>query len=296
MIKQGHLSGFVSIIGSPNVGKSTLLNSLIGQKISIVSERAQTTRNRILGVLTRDGYQIVFMDTPGITVPRNRLGEYMLKTSYDALNEVDAILFMTDAAAGIREKDEAIIEKLKTVKAPVIAAVNKTDIASALSVQTCEKRLSSEPFIRNIVKTSARDGSGLEELVGLIRSLLPEGPLYFPEDMVTDRPERLICSELIREKALEYLREEVPHGVGVETEKIEYREKITDVFAVIYCERESHKGILIGKRGSMLGLIGAEARKEMERMFGTKVNLQLRVKVKEGWRNNVSALKEMGYE
>jgi GTP-binding protein Era len=291
-----YLSGFVAIIGSPNVGKSTLLNRIIGQKISIVSPKAQTTRNRITGVLTREGFQIVFLDTPGVITPKNRLGEYLVKIAYETLDEVEAILFVVDASAGVREKDEALMKKLEKAKSPVIAAVNKTDAASLFEVEKCEERLSKEPYIRHIARISAEKGTGVPELVGLLKGYLTEGPQYFPEDMVTDRPERLICSELIREKALLYLREEVPHGIGVETEKVECRGDITDVWAVIYCEREAHKGILIGKGGSMLGRIGREARKDMEWMMGTRINLQLHVKVKEDWRNDISVMKSLGYE
>jgi GTP-binding protein Era len=291
-----YLSGFVAIIGSPNVGKSTLLNRFVGQKVSIVSPRAQTTRNRITGVLTGEGFQIVFLDTPGVITPKNRLGEYLVKIAYETLDEVEAILFVVDAKEGIREKDEALLKKLVKAKAPVIAAVNKTDAASLFEVEKCEERLSKEPYIRHIARISAEKGNGVLDLIGLLKGYLTEGPQYFPEDMVTDRPERLICSELVREKALMHLREEVPHGIGVETEKIECRGDITDVWAVIYCEREAHKGILIGKGGSMLGLIGREARKDMEWMMGTRVNLQLHVKVKEDWRNDISVMKSLGYE
>lgn len=296
MIEKGYLSGFVAIIGSPNVGKSTLLNRLVGQKVSIVSPKAQTTRNRITGVMTREGFQIVFLDTPGVITPKNRLGEYLVKIAYETLDEVEAILFVTDAAAGIREKDEALMKRLSRAKAPVIAVINKTDIVSLFEVEKCEERLSCEPYIRHIARISAEKGEGTEELVGILKGYLTEGPQYFPEDMVTDRPERLILAELVREKALLYLREEVPHGIGVEMEKIESRGDITDVWAVIYCEREAHKGILIGKKGSMLGRIGKEARRDMEWMLGTRVNLQLHVKVKEDWRNDLSVMRSLGYE
>ncbi len=293
----GYLSGFVTIIGSPNVGKSTLMNRMVGQKVSIVSERAQTTRNRVMGVVSRKGYQIVFLDTPGVTMPKNRLGEYMLKVAYDSLNEVEAVLFMVDAVAGIREKDEAIIEKLRTAKAPVIAAINKADIATLDNIETARERLEKETFIQDIIKISAEEGRGVDKLETALKERLVEGPQYFPEDMVTDQPERVICGEMIREKALMLLREEVPHGIGVGVDKMQLRDDgIYDVWATIFCERDGHKGIIIGKQGRMLKRIGTEARRDMEWLLGTRVNLQLWVKVKEDWRNSTSVMKELGYE
>ena len=293
----GYLSGFVTIIGSPNVGKSTLMNRLVGQKVSIVSERAQTTRNRVMGVVSRKGYQIVFLDTPGVTMPKNRLGEYMLKVAYDSLNEVEAVLFMVDAVAGIREKDEAIIEKLRTAKAPVIAAINKADIATLDHIETARERLEKENFIQDIIKISAEEGRGLDKLEAALKERLVEGPQYFPEDMVTDQPERVICCEMIREKALMLLKEEVPHGIGVGIDKMQLREDgMYDIWATIYCERDGHKGIIIGKQGRMLKRIGTEARRDIEWLLGTQVNLQLWVKVKNDWRNSASMMKELGYE
>ena len=254
MINSGYRSGFVSIIGSPNAGKSTLMNRIVGQKVSIVSPKAQTTRNRIMGVATRPDYQIVFLDTPGVAAPKNRLGEYMLKVAYESLNEVECALFMADAANGIRERDEAIIAKLRDAKAPIIAAA--------------------------------------------IAAYLVPGPMYFPEDMVTDMPERIVCAEIIREKALNLLKDEVPHGIGVGIDKMALRPngELYDMWATIYCEREGHKGIIIGKKGAMLKQIGSEARKDMEWMLGARVNLQLWVKVRDDWRNSPGALKELGYE
>ena len=291
-------SGFVSIIGSPNVGKSTLLNRLVGQKISIVSPKAQTTRNRVTGVLTREGYQIVFLDTPGIASPKNRLGEYMLKIARESMNEVEAIVFVVDALAGIRGRDESLIERLKTAKAPVIAVINKVDSASMDAVETLLERLKSENMFANVLKISAENGQGVAELEAALLGHMVEGPQYFPEDMVTDLPERMICAELIREKALLCLHEEIPHGIGVEIEKIALREdgQLADVFAAIYCEREGHKGILIGKGGSMLKRIGTLARKDIEWLLGVRVNLQLHVKVREDWRNSPTAMRELGYE
>ena len=287
----------MSLIGSPNAGKSTLMNAFVGQKVSIVSERAQTTRNRILGVMTRRTYQIVFIDTPGVTMPKNKLGEYMLEVAYESLNEVEAILFMIDAAIGIGEKDEALIEKLRGAKSPVIAVINKTDVAKPKRVEEIEKRLAGEKFIKDTVRVSALTHDGLDALEKKLVSYLEEGPQYFPDDMVTDMPERVICGELLREKALRLLRQEIPHGIGVDIEKMELRtDGIYDVWASIYCERDSHKGIIIGKNGSMLKKIASQARTDMEWLLGIKVNLQVWVKVKEDWRNRTSVMKELGYE
>lgn len=291
-------SGFVSIIGCPNVGKSTLLNRLVGQKIAIVTDRAQTTRNKITGVLTRPEYQIVFLDTPGVTNPKNKLGEYMQKVAYDAMNEVEAILFVADAEQGVRERDAALLDKLEKAKAPVVAFINKTDAASLGQANDAQDVLEQRAFIKSILRGSAETGTGLVELEQTLSGLMVPGPKYFPDDMVTDQPERIICGELIREKALLLLREEVPHGVGVGVDRMERREDrdMMDVYATIYCERESHKGIIIGKGGSMLKKIGQEARKDIEWMLGCPVNLQLWVKIKEDWRNRQGMLHELGYE
>ncbi len=295
---QAYRSGFISIIGSPNVGKSTLMNRMVGQKVSIVSDRAQTTRNRVMGVVHNTGCQMIFLDTPGVTAPRNKLGEFMLKVAYDSINEVEAILFIVDAVAGIRERDEAILARLSEAKAPVVAAVNKVDAAAAENVEALIKKLEQAGFIKNIVGISALSGLGLDKLSSVLKSYLPEGPQYFPDDMVTDQPERIICAELIREKALILLKEEVPHGLGVGIDKMQLREDgaLQDVWATLYCERDGHKGIIIGKNGSMLKKIGTEARKDMEWLLGARVNLQLWVKVKQDWRNSASMLTELGYD
>lgn len=291
-------SGFVSIIGSPNAGKSTLMNLLVGQKVSIVSPRAQTTRNRIMGVVTRPDYQIVFLDTPGVASPKNRLGEYMLNVAYESINDVECTLFVLDALNGLRERDEAIIAKLASSKAPVVAAINKIDAAKSENIEAMRARLGKESFISAVCGISALTGEGTEALEAELARHLIEGPKYFPDDMVTDMPERVICGEIIREKALGLLNEEVPHGVGVGIDKIEVREEggLCDVFATIYCEREGHKGIIIGKGGSMLKRIGSEARIDIERLLGMRVNLKLWVKVKNDWRNSASVMKELGYE
>ena len=292
-------SGFITIIGAPNAGKSTLMNRIVGQKVSVVSHRAQTTRNKIMGVYHGRDCQMIFIDTPGVTMPKNKLGEYMVKVAYDAINEVEGILYMVDSENGLREKDEAILERLKSAKAPVIAAVNKTDISSMKAVDEIREKLSGYDFIHDIIPISAADGSGVDKLMNILTELMPEGPQYFPPDMVTDVPERFICAEMIREKTLIFLSDEIPHGIGVDIEKIaphEGRDDMLDIYAVIYCERDSHKGIIIGKGGSMLKKIGSQARHDIEWLMGARVNLQLHVKVKSDWRNSGSMLHELGYD
>ena len=290
-------SGFFSLIGCPNVGKSTLINALVGQKISIVTDRAQTTRNRITGILTRDTYQMIFLDTPGMTTPKNKLGEYMQKTAGDCLLDVEAILFLIDARKGILERDKQIMERLKQSKCPVIVLLNKCDIATKLQLDEAEDTARSAGF-KEIRRISAFKGTGIPELESLLVSYLTEGPQYYPPDMVTDQPERLICAEIIREKALELLKDEVPHGIGVSMDRMQFRDdgRIMDCYATILCERDSHKGIIIGRGGSMLKKIGSAARKDMEWLLDTQVNLQLWVKIKDDWRNRQSVLNELGYE
>lgn len=250
-----------------------------------------------MGVMTRPDFQIVFIDTPGIQTPKNKLGQYMLKVAYDALNEVDCILFMADATAGVRERDDGILAQLKKAKAPVVAAVNKIDIAGKEKVSAALEKLKAESWLNAVIPISAEKGEGLSELEGRLRAFLVPGPKYFPDDMVTDQPERVLCAEMIREQALLLLKEEVPHGLGMDIDKMETRENgLTDIWATIYCERESHKGIIIGKRGAMLKEIGQRARREIEWMLGARVNLQLWVKVNEDWRNSAATLKMFGYK
>lgn len=292
-------SGFVTIIGSPNVGKSTLMNRMVGQKISIVSDRAQTTRNRITGVVSSEGYQLIFLDTPGVTAPKNRLGEYMIKAAYDTIGEVDAVLLMFDASIGIREKDELLLKTIRerAGRTPVVAAINKTDLVSLGTIDEIAERLSNESFISHIVPISAESGRGVDKLEAVLKEYAVEGPQYYPDDMVTDQPMWSICAEMIRETALKLLHDEIPHGIGIGIDKITLRDDgIHDVFATIYCERESHKGIVIGKGAVMLKKIGTNARREIEWLFGTKVNLQLYVKVRPDWRNSASALREFGFD
>ncbi len=295
----GYRSGFVAIVGCPNVGKSTLINRLVGQKISIVSDRAQTTRNRIMGVLHGDGFQIVFLDTPGVTEARNRLGSFMQKAVSDALSEVNAALLVVDPLMGVKERDLKLLGRLAHAKAPVFALINKSDAATVDQLTAAADALRQNgAFLADVQTVSAKTGDGVEELVEGLLPTLAEGPQYFPDDMVTDQPERVVTAELIREKALLLLREEVPHGVGVAIDRMEQRPdtELTDIYATIFCERDSHKGILIGRGGAMLKSIGTEARKDIEWMLGSRVNLQLYVKVNEDWRNKLSALRELGYE
>ncbi len=281
-------------MGSPNVGKSTLMNALVGEKVAIVTQKAQTTRNKVVGILTKPEYQIVFLDTPGLHTPHNKLGEYMVKTAYDANRDVDLTIMVIDGLVGILQRDSEIVQKLNSDRFLVL--INKIDAVKPEKVQLLMDKLIALGVKETaICSASAKEGWGLPELERKIVTYLRPGPQYYPPDMVTDRPERFLASELIREKALLCLREEIPHGVGVEIEKVEEAGAITNVSAVLYCERDSHKGIIIGKGGSMLKQIGSEARKDLEMLFGTKVFLQLFVKVKEDWRNSAFMLKTLGY-
>lgn len=294
----GYKSGFISIVGCPNVGKSTLLNTIVGQKIAIVSDKAQTTRNKITGVLTTDDYQMIFLDTPGMTVPKNRLGEYMQKTATEAMKDIEAIVVMLDPINGVRERDAAILNRVKGGKSPVVVVLNKADRSTVAQMNEARAAIESIGKFEHVLSLSAKSGEGVDKLLELLKDFLVEGPQYFPSDMVTDQPERVICSEMIREKALMLLREEIPHGIGVGIDKMELRAGggLMDVYATIYCERDSHKSIIIGKSGSMLKRIGSEARKDIEWLLGVRVNLQLWIKVKEDWRNKQSMLNELGYD
>ena len=292
---QKHYSGFVTIIGRPNVGKSSLMNRMIGEKIAIVSSRPQTTRSRIMGVLSQADYQIVFLDTPGIHDPRTRLGEYMMHSVRDAMDGMDAVLVIFDVTH-LTDNDLSIATDMKGKKVPVILALNKIDLASPEEILAATAKAADAGF-DEIIPVSAKTGSGVDELIQCIRKQLPEGPRYFPDDMITDQPERILCAEIIREKALRHLRDEVPHGIGVEIMKIEQlSDRLTEINATVYCERSAHKGIIIGKNGAMLQTIGTEARGDIEKLLDTHVNLKLWVKVRPDWRNNVSDLKNLGYD
>lgn len=288
-------SGFVTIVGLPNVGKSSIMNALIGEKIAIVSSRPQTTRNRIMGVVTHENDQIVFLDTPGIHHPRTKLGEYMMQSVSTAMDGMDCVLMVADVTH-IKDKDRELARNIASQKVPKILVLNKIDLVHPEKVLEITAEFADYSF-NEIIPVSARNRSGLEDLTSSIVRFLPEGPKYFPDDMMTDQPERNICSEIIREKALRHLQDEVPHGIGVEIMGIrKISDSLTEIHATIYCEREAHKGIIIGRHGSMLQIIGSEARTDIEKLLGTHVNLQLWVKIRPDWRNNLSDLKTLGYE
>ena len=288
-------SGFITIVGRPNVGKSTLMNAMVGEKIAIVSSRPQTTRNRIMGVMTRPDWQIVFLDTPGIHTPRTKLGESMMQSVKDAMDGMDGVLVLVDATQ-VGEHDRAIVRDMAGKKVPKVLAINKIDLLPPEKLLGLIASFADLGYDA-IIPISAKTGDGLDDLTKQLSTHLPEGPKYFPDDMMTDQPERQICAEIIREKALLHLREEVPHGIGVEMMAInKLSDNLTEIHATIYCERASHKGIIIGKQGAMLRTIGAEARRDIENLLGTKVNLQLWVKIREDWRNRMDDLRTLGYE
>lgn len=291
-------SGFVTIIGRPNVGKSTLMNHLIGQKIAITSNKAQTTRNRIQTVYTCDRGQIVFLDTPGINRAKNKLGEYMLSAAENTLREVDAILWLVEPTTFIGAGERYIIEKLKKVHTPVILVINKTDTVEEEAVFQAITSYKEVYDFQEIVPVSALKDKNTDELLRTIFDYLEEGPRYYDEDTVTDQPERAIVAEMIREKALRCLDQEIPHGIAVLIDRMKDRKgtNIVDIDATIICERDSHKGIIIGKQGAMLKKIGSQARKDMERLLDAKVNLKLWVKVKKDWRDSEFLLKNYGYQ
>lgn len=289
-------SGFVAIIGRPNVGKSTFLNYVIGQKIAIISDKPQTTRNRIQGVYTDDESQIIFIDTPGIHKPKHRLGNYMVKLAKNSLNEVDAILFMVNADQGYGKGDQFILDLLKETAQPVFLIINKVDLIHPDSLFPLIELYNEKYDFEEIVPISALHGNNITHLIGLLKQHLPNGPKYYDDEQVTDHPERFIISELIREKILHLTREEIPHSVAVVIENFEDRDDHTIyIQATIVTERQTQKGILIGKQGSMLKNIGKQARMEIEALLGTKVFLELWVKVKKDWRNKESQLTEYGF-
>ena len=288
-------SGFAAIVGRPNVGKSTMMNAMVGEKVAIVSDRPQTTRNRIMGVATDRGWQIVFLDTPGLHKPRTKLGEYMVKSVEDAMDGIDVLLVMVDVS-DVGPQDRAIVADMASRRVKKILVLNKLDAVDEAAAMRAIASFADAGY-DEIMPISARTGRGMEELRKLIVSFLPEGPKYFPDDMMTDQPERVVCAEIIREKALLHLRDEVPHGIGVEMMDIrKLSDTLTEIHATIYCERASHKGIIIGKQGAMLRTIGSEARRDIENLLGTKVNLQLWVKIREDWRNRMDDLRTLGYE
>ena len=290
-------SGFVTLIGRPNVGKSTLMNHLVGQKIAITSNKPQTTRNRIQTVYTCDEGQIIFVDTPGIHKAKNKLGEYMVTVAERTLSEVDVVLWLVEPTTFIGAGERHIAEQLRRVKTPVILVINKIDTVKAEAVAESILAYKDICEFAEIVPCSALKGRGQEELIKAIMKYIPYGPQFYDEDTVTDQPERQIAAELIREKALRNLSEEVPHGLAVVIEQMKTRPggKIVDIDASIVCERDSHKGIVIGKNGAMLKKIGSQARPEIEEMLGCKVNLKLWVKVRKDWRDSELMMKNFGY-
>ncbi len=288
-------SGFVTLIGRPNVGKSTLMNRLIGQKIAITSNKPQTTRNRIQTVLTTDEGQIVFLDTPGIHKAKNKLGDYMVNVAERTLNEVDVILWLVEPTNFIGAGERHIIEQLKKTNTPVILVINKTDTVKKDEVFSFIDTYRKELDFADVVPVSALKGRNTDELVECIFKYLPYGDPFYDEDTITDQPMRQIVAELIREKALRLLEEEIPHGIAVSIESMKERRDICDIEATIICERDSHKGIIIGKGGQMLKRIGTTARPDIEDLLEMKVNLQLWVKVKKDWRDSDFLLKNFGY-
>lgn len=293
---KGFKSGFVAVVGRPNVGKSTLINALIDDKIVIVSDKAQTTRNRIVCVYTDEKKQIVFMDTPGIHKPKHKLGEFMVDQAVDSLREVEAVLFVVAANEKRGPGDNFVIEQLKKVNVPVFLIVNKIDTMEKQDLlEAIVSYENSYPF-EAVVPISAKEKDNIEEVVNLLEAHLPEGPKYFPDDMITDQPERLIISDIVREKILLQTHDEIPHAIAVDVDEMKTRDDgTTYVRATIYVERDSQKGIIIGKQGAMLKTIGRQARGDVERLLATKVFLDLWVKVKKDWRNKSDMLSELGY-
>lgn len=294
-MNQQYKSGFVTLIGRPNVGKSTLMNCLIGQKIAITSNKPQTTRNKIQTVYTSDEGQIVFVDTPGIHKAKNKLGSYMVNVAMKTLNDVDVVLWLVEPSNFIGAGERHIIEQLEKTKTPVILVINKIDAVKKEAVPEAIDTYRKVYEFAEIVPVSATRSENTQILVECIMKYLPYGDAFYDEDTITDQPERQIVAELIREKALHNLEDEIPHGIAVAIDSMKYRKKIVDIEATIFCERDSHKGIIIGKGGTMLKKIGSTARYEIERLLESKVNLQLWVKVKEDWRDSDFLLKNFGY-
>jgi GTP-binding protein Era len=296
MMKKEYRSGFASLIGRPNVGKSTLMNQAIGQKIAIMSDKAQTTRNKIHGVYTTEDAQIVFLDTPGIHKPQSKLGNYMKKVAESTLGEVDVILFLVDVVDGLGGGDRYIIEQLKSVNTPVILVLNKIDQVHPEALLPVIGKYKELYDFAQIVPVSAILGSNVNTLLEQVIQYLPEGPQYYPEDQITDHPEQFVCAELIREKILHVTREEIPHSIAVYIEDMKVEGNgVVRISAVILVERDSQKGIIIGKKGALLKDIGKKAREDMERLLGSKIFLELWVKVKKDWRNQERVLNELGF-
>ena len=289
-------SGFVSIIGRPNVGKSTLLNALVGEKIAIISDKPQTTRNKILAIRNTEDAQIIFTDTPGIHKPKNKLGEYMVKVANESVGEMDAVLFVVDATNKTTEPERKIAQNLSSLRVPVVLVINKVDLARKESLLPMIADFSSLHNFEAIVPVSALKNDGVDRLLSEIMQLIPQGPAFFPDDMITDQPEKQIAAEIIREKLLWLLDKEVPHGIAIEIMQMKEQDRLTSIQANIYCEKASHKGIIIGKNGAILKKVGTMARIDIQKMLGKKVFLELWVKVKSDWRNNNYLIRNFGYE
>lgn len=291
-------SGFITVIGRPNVGKSTLLNQLIGEKISIISDKPQTTRNKIHLVLTTDKMQCVFIDTPGIQMPKNKLGDYMLTASQSTLEDVDIVTFMVDISDEIGKLDTYILDVLRKIDTPIILLINKIDELENQNATQLIQKYEGLDMFEKIIPISAREDINLESYLDTVYDLMEEGPRYYPDDMITDQPERNIIAEIVREKALNNLYEEIPHGIAVEILKIAKRKNkdLVDIEIVLYVEQNSHKGMVIGKGGQMLKTIGSQARQDIERLLDTKTNLNIWVKVAKDWRKKDQGLKNFGYK
>ena len=291
-----HKSGFISIIGRPNVGKSTFMNRVIGHKIAIMSDKAQTTRNKIQGVMTREDAQIIFLDTPGIHKPKHKLGDYMMRVAKNTLSEIDAIMFMVNVNEDIGRGDEYIMEMLKNVKTPVFLVLNKIDLVHPDALMPKIEKYKSYMDFTEIVPISALEGLNVEHFIDVLKDYLPEGPKYYPDDQISDHPEQFVVGEIIREKILHLTSEEIPHAIGVNVDRmIKENEERVRIEATIFVERDSQKGIVIGKGGKKLKEVGKRARRDIEMLLGSKVYLELWVKVQKDWRNKVNFIRQMGY-
>lgn len=291
-----HKSGFVSIIGRPNVGKSTFMNRVIGHKIAIMSDKAQTTRNKIQGVMTREDAQIIFLDTPGIHKPKHKLGDYMMRVAKNTLSEIDAIMFMVNVNEDIGRGDEYIMEMLKNVKTPVFLVLNKIDLVHPDALMPKIEKYKTYMDFTEIVPISALEGLNVDHFIDVLKDYLPEGPKYYPDDQISDHPEQFVVGEIIREKILHLTSEEIPHAIGVNVDRmIKESEERVRIEATIFVERDSQKGIVIGKGGKKLKEVGKRARRDIQMLLGSKVYLELWVKVQKDWRNKVNFIRQMGY-
>ena len=289
-------AGMIAVVGRPNVGKSTLTNALVGEKIAIVSNKPQTTRNRIFAVVNRGESQFVFLDTPGLHKARTRLGDYMVGVVRQSVSDVDAALLLVEPIANVGAPEQELMERLEALKVPTILVINKIDTLEKEKLLSVIAAYTQSHSFAAVMPISAREGDGVEELLSELEGYLPQGPHLFPEGMVTDQPERQVCAEILREKLLLCLDKEVPHGTAVELTKFSERDdEVIECDATIYCEKDSHKGIIIGKKGAMLKKISTLAREDMEKFMGTKIFLQTWVKVKENWRDNVNFIHSVGY-